>query len=207
MIRYFGMLNAFYYTHIFAPVLEPVVYSKRLGSISTEHLWQAYLAIISFRSDPERELRRFQYLEREIKRGREPLYQGFDAVEVQRLLQFYAQLKLAPLKVTQIQFASPGFTDLTGIGAIVREIKELIVFAVKWPSEKKALALDLKRKKEELISVRLENAEKILALAKKAKLEPAQYAELQSLHEGHENSLADLTHDKRITGAEIVDKP
>ena len=43
---------------------------------------------------------------------------------------FRLSRRAAPLRVQRIKYGSPGFTDLVGMGALVREVRELIQFLI-----------------------------------------------------------------------------
>lgn len=51
------------------------------------------------------------------------------------------------LRVTRVEFASPGFTDIAGLAAIVREIREFVQFCIEHcaSSDDRKLARDQKR--------------------------------------------------------------
>ena len=62
----------------------------------------------------------------------------------------------ATITVKQVQFASPGFTDLAGFGAILSEIRQFLEFVIKHISEKENRQQDRELKRLEIIKVKLE---------------------------------------------------
>ncbi|WBL82267.1 hypothetical protein I3J27_18210 [Bradyrhizobium xenonodulans] len=68
--------------------------------------------------------------------------------------------------VRQISFASPGFTDLTGLGKVVKEIRLFIrdIFERQDSKEDKRLAREEKR--QVILGKKIANAERLIKLAK-----------------------------------------
>jgi hypothetical protein len=100
-------------------------------------------------------------LEFEIQRQR---------LEVRRELERYLPSAAYALRVTAIEFASPGHIDLLGIGKAVSELGTFITGIVDRiiQSEDRKLARDSAR--EDIRTKKLENAERLLNVAEKAGL-------------------------------------
>ncbi|WP_417266804.1 hypothetical protein [Celeribacter baekdonensis] len=68
------------------------------------------------------------------------------------------------LQVAKVQFASPGFTDLVGIAAAMREIREFLQFLIKFASEHSDRRLSRERSKIELTEAKLRLLERLYEL-------------------------------------------
>ena len=68
------------------------------------------------------------------------------------------------LSVTKVQFSSPGFTDLAGIAAAMRELRELIQYLIKFVSEREDRALSRDRARLEITVAKVELLHRLLAI-------------------------------------------
>lgn len=76
-----------------------------------------------------------------------------------------------PLRVRQVQFASPGHTDLGGIGKVIEQIRLFVMAIVERYDAKPDRALAREEKHQTIIAKKMANAEKLLGLAKKMGLD------------------------------------
>ncbi|MCP3369651.1 hypothetical protein [Bradyrhizobium cajani] len=76
-----------------------------------------------------------------------------------------------PLHVARIQFASPGFTDLAGIGKVIGEIRRFVMAIVERYDAKEDRALARAEKEQTVISKKIANAERLLNLSNKMGLD------------------------------------
>ncbi|MEM9320588.1 MAG: hypothetical protein AAGA70_16510 [Pseudomonadota bacterium] len=65
------------------------------------------------------------------------------------------------LDVRRIEFASPGFTDLAGLAAAMREIRELLQFVISHAASRKDRKLKREREQLEILRLKLELFEKL----------------------------------------------
>jgi hypothetical protein len=72
----------------------------------------------------------------------------------ERLVQMRS--RFGPLRVEKIQYGSPGFTDLVGLGAAIRELREFIQFLIIHFREKRSRELSNEQRQIELTNAKLE---------------------------------------------------
>lgn len=66
------------------------------------------------------------------------------------------------LYVTRIQFASPGFTDLAGLGTIVGHVKDFLIWLIDLCTKRRQRELENEKRKLENQQIELENEKKSL---------------------------------------------
>lgn len=76
----------------------------------------------------------------------------------------YRRIDGASLEVEAIQFASPGFTDLTGIAAAVKELREFMQFVITHISERGDRRLDRELKQLDIQERKLDLLRKLSEL-------------------------------------------
>mmetsp|Transcript_23602 Transcript_23602/g.41810 ORF Transcript_23602/g.41810 Transcript_23602/m.41810 type:complete len:173 (-) Transcript_23602:191-709(-) len=113
----------------------------------------------------------------------------------------------ATLNVRRIEYASPGFTDLAGFGAILSEIRQFLEFLITHIGERKQRQLDLEHQQVDLEHKKLE--------LQKTKLEVINALETSNLNQSAAKlvEIQDVTvlieaiEDGRLTKVELVDLP
>lgn len=73
--------------------------------------------------------------------------------------------KPVPLQITQLQYASPGFTDLTGVGRVMKEVREFVLGIVDRYIAKPDRDLAREERRQKILALKIANAEKIIKLA------------------------------------------
>ena len=112
-----------------------------------------------------------------------------------------------PIRVRRIQYASPGFTDLVGLGALTRELRELLQFLIIHFREREDRKLSRQEKRLQIARARLELLEKFAELRRSGLTDHPlslsasveQYLELPKF-----DRLAEAIIEDRLTGAEEV---
>jgi hypothetical protein len=125
-----------------------------------------------------------------IVRGARPIYSPYwsdpeleltiqTEVEETRLRHFLREVSAhQPLRVKEIEFASPGFTDLAGVGRVVREIRLFAMDIADRFIARPDRALAREEKHQSIVAKKIANAERILKLSDKIDLDPVTRREL-----------------------------
>ncbi|NDU99947.1 hypothetical protein [Pseudoroseicyclus tamaricis] len=112
--------------------------------------------------------------------------------------------RLPSLQVIRIKYSSPGFTDLAGIAAVVRELRELIQFIIKLWVERKDRELDRKQRDIEIASLKLEFLQKFKSFTEEDPTPSGQVLRSFQREEGqlpNIDALFEAVIDGRIVGA------
>jgi hypothetical protein len=93
------------------------------------------------------------------------------------------------LKVKRIEFASPGFTDLAGIAAAIREVREFMQFVIQHMSGKEDRSLD---REDRRLSLAQKRVDLLRAVADLERDHPGRYIEMSRLFGVREPGLPDI---------------
>jgi hypothetical protein len=117
------------------------------------------------------------------------------------------------LRISRIQYGSPGFTDFTGIGTALEKVCEFIKYLIELSAnaatrrlQEELLEQDVEAKKIENSAKRIQNAAKLLELAQATGCSPElQRSVLFSIQEAQQ-SLIELAENGQIVRAEEVEE-
>jgi hypothetical protein len=76
------------------------------------------------------------------------------------------------LRVAQIEYASPGFTDIAGLGRIIAEIRKFVLGITDRIIAIDDRALSREERNQKILALKISNAEKLLKLSDKISIEP-----------------------------------
>ena len=109
------------------------------------------------------------------------------------------------LKVRRIEYASPGFKDLAGLGEIVGHIKDFTLRFIEFFGSRKER--ELKNQEIELKnqSLRIENAQKFVSLAKECGFEQYELRKLVYLVDEKQEPLISLIVDGKLQNVKMLD--
>ena len=124
--------------------------------------------------------------------------------DVQEFVRRYAIKNVELLQLRRVQFASPGFADLAGIGKIVQEARIFLTDIIDrfLHAKDRAIARDLAA--QEVLVSKLKNAERLAKLADKVSLDPEMRQMLLAEILGVDQFIEGKILDGKITGFEEV---
>ena len=108
--------------------------------------------------------------------------------------------RYATLNVSKIQYASPGFTDLAGFGAILSEIRQFLEFLITHISQREDRQLERKAKKLELLKAKIE-------IARELQNSDLSQTATKLIETDDVDSLFEAIYDGRLTKVEIRKVP
>jgi len=109
------------------------------------------------------------------------------------------------LEVRRISYASPGATDLAGIGTVIGHIKDFILKLIERRDSKRRRQLDEERAALENDRIRLENARILVALARELGYSEAELRRLILYVDGKQGTLVSLIQQRKLVGVSIPD--
>lgn len=105
------------------------------------------------------------------------------------------------LEIRRVNYASPGATDLAGIGAIVGHIKDFVIKLIERSDTQRQRELNDERAAIELERMRIENARNFVALGRELGFTEVEMRKLVAHVDDKQNILVRLIDQKKITGA------
>ncbi|MGC8898815.1 MAG: hypothetical protein ACP5ON_11370 [Bacteroidota bacterium] len=107
------------------------------------------------------------------------------------------------LEVRRISYASPGATDLAGIGTVIGHIKDFILKLIERQDSKRQRELDQERAALENDRIRLENARNFVALARDLGYSETDLRRLVLYVDGKQGTLVRLIAQQKLRGVSI----
>lgn len=107
------------------------------------------------------------------------------------------------LDISRIRFGSAGFTDLAGRGTIVGCIKDFLLQLIQLCNDIGRRRLETEQLRESIRAARIEDAEKLVNLAKKMDLEPSEFGRLVDWVDFRQMPLLDLVEQGKIQGVQL----
>ena len=112
--------------------------------------------------------------------------------------------------VTRIDFASAGITDITGVGAVVGHLKDLIIRAIDLWADNPMRRAHALQEQEKLRAMQIQNARDVVQLVSEARqqglLSDKGFERLVRELEYPQDALRFLVASGRITGARMLDE-
>jgi hypothetical protein len=108
------------------------------------------------------------------------------------------------LQVGKIQFSSPGFKDLVGLGETIGHLKDFILRLCELYSSRRQRHLENELREEEIQAKRLENAKNLVELAKECGYSKADMRKLVQWVDSRQNNLITLIENGKIRNATLI---
>jgi hypothetical protein len=108
------------------------------------------------------------------------------------------------LEIRRLNYASPGASDLAGVGAIVGHVKDFVVKLIDRHDTRRQRELNDDRAAAEIDRIRLENARNFVALGKDLGYSDIEMRKLVAQVDEKQDMLISLIDQKKLTGATIV---
>ena len=109
------------------------------------------------------------------------------------------------LKIRRLEYASPGSSDLAGIGAIVGHVKDFTLRLIEHRDAKSQREANVAKTEAKTEGIRIDNARKFLELERDRFLTELQKRKLMNYVDEKAQLLDGLVDEGKITGALIVD--
>lgn len=109
------------------------------------------------------------------------------------------------LAIRRIEYASPGITDLAGVGAIIGHIKDFVTTLINRHDSKRRRQLDDEHAELENDQLRIQNAREFVSLARDLDFSPLELRRLISYVDERQEIVDDLIIEKKILGVRILD--
>ena len=112
------------------------------------------------------------------------------------------------LQLKRVQYASPGFIDIAGMGVIVGHIKDFVLRILEMRADGPKRELELQVQQTELQRARIENARALLSVVREAGSLSitSDTSEVLRWIDGRQGYLLDMVNKGIITGAELLDE-
>ncbi|MBB5354007.1 hypothetical protein HNR46_004279 [Haloferula luteola] len=107
------------------------------------------------------------------------------------------------LAVTRLQFASPGFKDLAGLGEVIGHLKDFMIHLIDLYSNRRKRNLECDVMEAELNSKRAENAKQLIGIARELGYTKAEMRKLFLHIDKNQEALIQFVSTGRITDATI----
>lgn len=108
------------------------------------------------------------------------------------------------LEIRRLNYASPGVSDLAGVGAIVGHVKDFVVKLIDRHDTRRQRDLNDERAAAEIDRIRLENARNFVALGKDLGYSETEMRKLVAHVDEKQDTLVRLIDQKKLTGASII---
>ncbi len=110
----------------------------------------------------------------------------------------------ATLQIRRIEFASPGFIDIAGVGTAIGHVKDFIQFIIQHWSDRTYRKLRDEEKSLQNERLRIENAMKYVELANGCGLNPTEIRRLTNFLDERQDILTDLVAQDKLSSVSIV---
>ena len=112
------------------------------------------------------------------------------------------------LQLKRVQYASPGFTDIAGLGVIIGHIKDFVLRILEMRADGPKRELELQVQQAELQRVRIENARALLNVVRESGslINTKETSEVLRWIDNRQGFLLDMVNKGKITGAELLDE-
>jgi hypothetical protein len=131
-----------------------------------------------------------------------PLAAQIDITKVSTLREYLEPSER--LEVRRLNYASPGTSDLAGVGAIVGHVKDFVHKLIDRHDTRRQRELNDERAAAEIDHIRIENARSFVALAKDLGYSEMETRKLVTYVDEKQDMLIRLVDQKKLTGASIV---
>jgi hypothetical protein len=108
------------------------------------------------------------------------------------------------LVVSRIQYASPGFKDLTGIGDVIGHVKDFVVRVIELWCDREKRRLENEKTKTEIEGMRIENAKQFVSLAKECGHTEAELRRMTRWVDDRQETIIVLVQSGMIQSAHIL---
>jgi hypothetical protein len=108
------------------------------------------------------------------------------------------------LEIRRLEYASPGASDLAGIGTIVGHVKDFVVKLIDRHDTRRQRELNDERAAAEIDRIRLENARSYVALVKDLGYSETEMRKLVAHVDEKQDTLVRLVDQKKLTGASLI---
>lgn len=126
----------------------------------------------------------------------------FDVSQLSRLCEY-----LEPderLEVRRLNYASPGVSDLAGIGVIVGHVKDFVFKLIDRHDTRRLRELNDERTAVEIERLRIENARSFVALGRELGFSESEMRKLAAHVDDKQEVLIRLVNQKKLTGVSLV---
>lgn len=110
------------------------------------------------------------------------------------------------LQVRRVNYSSPGSTDLAGIGVFIGHIKDIILRILDWRLEWEKRKIENQQAQAELDRIRIENAQKLIDIAKGCGYSDAELRQMISFADGRQEVIVRSIQDNRIRNVLLLDE-
>jgi hypothetical protein len=108
------------------------------------------------------------------------------------------------LYVKRIQFGSPGFTDLAGLGDVVGHIKDFLLKGIEWALTRRQRDLENQEREARVQKLRIENARELVGLAKDCGYSQAEIRQMVHWVDGRQAKLLPLIEQGKIRDVRLL---
>ncbi len=111
------------------------------------------------------------------------------------------------LRVTRVQFSSPGFKDFSGLGEVVGHIKDFVLRLIDLYVGRRKRQIENEIRETGLVSDRLDNARKFIDLARDCGYTKAEIRKLVRWTDARQGDLIPLIMAGKIRDTKLLDEP
>jgi hypothetical protein len=171
--------------------------------------WQEWLQFYSRLPPPPRVFERFG------QRGLPGLWGVFAAypwrshlpVDSQEMLRTVRSLYPEHgLEIRRIQYSSPGFADVAGIGVVIGHIKEFLQFLLTYRQERRGHQLRIAHYEEDLTAKRIENARRFVALAQECGYDKSELRRLIHMVDDRQEIFVNQIEQEKVRAVHFLDE-
>jgi hypothetical protein len=133
-----------------------------------------------------------------------------ESMELARLSQNL--LPKGTLEVRRVMYSSPGMTDLAGVGSIIGHIKDIILRIIEWRIQRDERELNNKKRilenehaQAELSRIRIENAQKLVEIAKQCGYSEAELRKMVAFSDTRQEVIVRSIEDGRIRAVRLLE--
>lgn len=109
------------------------------------------------------------------------------------------------LRVRRVVYSSPGSTDLAGIGVIIGHIKDIIFRFIDWRLDREKRNIENELAQAELARIRIENAQKLVAIAKNCGYSEEERRQMISFADGRQEVIVKSIEDNRLRAVLLLE--
>jgi len=134
-----------------------------------------------------------------------PLSTLLDPLQLRRLAAILGSS--GPLRIRRIEYASPGFTDLTGVGQIVGHLKDFLVQLIEIcrPSSREQRQLENRQREVDIRQREISNAREVVALAKDIGLSETEIQRMVLWMDDRQETFIQLINEGKLTGVRLIE--
>jgi len=109
------------------------------------------------------------------------------------------------LAVSRIEYASPGFKDLTGLGEVIGHVKDFLIRIIELWCDRDKRRLENEKTEAEIESIRIENAKQFVALAKDCGYSEAELRRITRWVDDRQETIIVLVQSGKIQTVNMLD--